>query len=184
MEGETQAPTVPPVEAAEKSACDCQKDEQPNRSLPKEKQCEDLIDRRGKCVTKKLKDKEGEGLWPNARFKPTEEMINPKTGAPVTRIVPDLVVTAPGTFPAAMISVGKLARANKMGLASGPVTKVIDFKFPCPPSTRTPYPAASADGKGYGVESGAGEKELGAYRKLTDPPSDVKVITPNEALCG
>ena len=168
----------------EQVACECQAENQPDQSLDKEKQCEKLIDERGKCVTKKLKGKEAQGCWPNARFPAPPDMVNPKTGNPVTRLVPDVVLTAAGSFPANTISVGKRRRAKKAGFTPGPVQQVADFKFPCPPSTKKPFPPASGDGKGYGKISPPGAKELGAYKNLTDPPKKVKVITPSEALCG
>jgi hypothetical protein len=181
MSGEDQVEKQ--LEMLKDIACKCQ-ETKPDESVPKEKRCERLIDDRGKCVTKKLKDKEKDGVWANARFKAPEGMTNPRTGLPVTRIVPDVVITAAGSFPSAMISVGKLARAAKAGMSGGPVLKVADFKFPCPPSLKEPFPSPSLDGKGYGAVTGAGDKELGAYRDIADPPNDVEVITPTEELCG
>lgn len=179
------------TEELEKIACECQKDKQPDRSKPSEEQCEKLIDERGKCVTEKLKDKEKDGLWANARFKAPEGLKNPKTGNPVTRIVPDVVLTAAGSYPENTISVGKVKRAFKAGMEAGPVGKVADFKFPCPTSTKAPYPKPkkgegwdAVDGKGYGVETGGGFKELGPYKNISKPPQDVKVITPKEETCG
>jgi Domain of unknown function (DUF4150) len=181
--GTIHAPVViDPIKLLEQVACECQKEEQPDRTKPKENQCEDLIDRRGSCVTKKLKDKEEDGIWANARFEAPEGMKNPKTNEPVTRLVPDAVMTAPGSFPQNTISVGKRSRATKANMTPGPVEQVIDFKFPCPPSTKKPY--TEPDGKGYGLETGPGEKELNAYRDISSPPRDVKVITPSEELCG
>ena len=180
--GEAQMALV--IKQLQTVACECQKENQPDTSLPKEKQCEALIDARGKCVTQKLKDREKDGTWANTRFEAPDGLKNPKTDLPVTRLVPDVVLTAPGSYPSSMISVGKLARAKKANMTPGPVEKVADFKFPCPPSTKTPYPDPKDDGAGYGVETGGGVKENSIYRDLTSPPSDVEVITPNEETCG
>ncbi|MFE8604363.1 DUF4150 domain-containing protein [Archangium violaceum] len=171
------------LKTLEKVACECQKEEQPNRKLPQEKQCDDLIDRRGKCTTRKLKDKESAGIWANARFEAPPGMTNPKTGKPVTRIQPDVVLTVPGTFPESTISVGKRKRASKSKMTPGGIDTVVEFKFPCPPSTRKPYPDHASDGKGYGQPQRPGDKELNAYRDLCTPPQDVEMIVPSEALC-
>ncbi|HYO68839.1 MAG TPA: DUF4150 domain-containing protein [Archangium sp.] len=177
------------IKTLEEIACKCQNDKQPNRNLPQEKQCADLIDRRGECATLKLKDKEGEGIWANARFDAPQGMNNPKTGKPVTRIIPDVVLTVPGTYPESTISVGKRRRALKSMMKPGGIDKVVEFKFPCPPSTRKPYPDPSNDGKGYANTKKfqrGGDKENNAYRQLCWSPDEnlVEIIVPSEALCG
>lgn len=168
-------------------ACECQELSKPSSvpASPKERQeaCQKLIDERGKCVTQKLKDREKDGIWANARFPAPEGLINPKTKAQVTRLVPDVVWTAAGSCPGNMISKGKLARARKAGMSPGSVKKVLDFKFPCPPALVDPYPDANAATLGFGVDPGAGNKESTYYRDICDPPSDVETIAPNAEDC-
>jgi len=159
-------------------ACKCQEETKP-KTVPKtaaarRNACEKLIDERGKCVTKKLKDREKDGVWANARF---------PAKPPKTRLVPDVVITAAGSFPSNTISVGKRARALAAKMTPGNVEQVMDLKFPCPPALVEPYPAASPATLGFGVATGAGDKELGEYRNITNPPKDVEVFTPNATDC-
>lgn len=175
----------PPVTVQEviaelkKIACDCQQKTNPKK-VPKtasarQKACQKLIDERGKCVTKALKNKEGDGTWANARFKDP-------TGAK-SRLQPDVVITAAGSFPGNTTSVGKRARALKAGMSAGDVKKVVDFKFPCPPALTAPYPAASPATLGFGPVTPPGPKELNEYRDIANPPDDVDVFTPNATDC-
>jgi len=159
-------------------ACDCQEKHKPKKvpktTAAKRNACQKLIDDRGKCVTKALKGREADGLWANARF---------PAKPPKSRLVPDVVITAAGSFPANTTSVGKRARAAKAGMTPGSVDQVMDMKFPCPPALVEPYPAASPATLGFGVASGAGDKELGEYRDICNPPKDVEVFTPNAQDC-
>jgi hypothetical protein len=167
------------VAELKKIACDCQEQTKP-KTVPKtaaarRKACQKLIDERGKCVTKKLKEREKHGMWANARFKDP-------TGAK-SRLQPDVVITAPGSFPSTTTSVGKRARALKVGLSAGDVKKVVDFKFPCPPALTEPYPAAGPSTLGFGPVTPPGPKELNEYRDISNPPDDVEVFTPNATDC-
>lgn len=167
------------IDELHKIACECQEESKP-KTAPKSKTarqeaCQKLIDERGKCVTKKLKDREKDGIWANARFKdPTGEK---------SRLQPDVVITAPGSFPGTTISVGKRARATKAGMSAGDVNKVVDYKFPCPPALTSPYPAASPATLGFGPVTPPGSKELNEYRDIANPPDDVDVFTPNATDC-
>lgn len=167
------------VAEAKKAACECQEQTKPT-SAPstveeKRKACQKLIDDRGKCVTQKLKDKEKDGIYANARFAdPTGEK---------TRLQPDVVITPAGSFPSATTSVGKRARATKAGRPPGDVKRVVDFKFPCPPALTDPYPAATPATLGYGPAQPPGDKELNEYRDIANPPRDVDVFTPNAQDC-
>lgn len=162
-----------------KIACDCQDETKPStvpaNEVDRRKACQKLIDDRGKCVTKKLKDREKDGIWANARF--------PDPTGAKDRLVPDVVITAPGSFPSNTISVGKLARARKAGMTGGGVKQVVDLKFPCPPALTSPYPAASPATLGFGPNVAAGDKELNEYRNIANPPKDVDVFTPNAIDC-
>src|SRR5262245_62008979 len=168
------------VTELKKIACDCQEAHKP-KTIPKttkakQNQCQKLIDDRGKCVTKKLKDREKDGIWANARFKDPSGVKS--------RLVPDVVITAAGSFPSNTISVGKLARAAAAKMTAGPVNQVVDFKFPCPPALTEPYPAPDATNVGFGVAAKPGAKELNEYRDLCTPPKDVEVFTPNAVDCA